>query len=56
FRLEIEPRLAELDGAAGGAPPAADGETAWVLLDRLDAYGVPAPVRKLLDGLSGPLL
>lgn len=56
FRLEIEPRLAELDGAAGGAPPAADDETAWVLLDRLDAYGVPAPVRKLLDGLSGPLL
>lgn len=56
FKLEIEPRLADLDGAAGGVSPAADDETAWVSLDKLDAYGVPAPVRKLLDGLSGALL
>jgi len=27
-----------------------------VPLSGLDAYGVPAPVRKLLDALSGPLL
>ena len=41
---------------AGGLPLAQDAETAWVPLSRLDAYGVPAPVRKLLDALSGPLL
>ncbi len=57
FKLEIEPRLAELTRQPGaGAPDASDAETAWVPLRKLDAYGVPAPVRKLLDSLSGSLL
>ncbi|RQR77945.1 A/G-specific adenine glycosylase [Burkholderia sp. Bp9012] len=56
FRLEIEPRLSDV--ANGGRPRThvQDAETAWVPLAGLDAYGVPAPVRKLLDALSGPLL
>jgi len=56
FRLDIEPRLAELDRAAGGAAALGDAETVWVPLRDIDAYGVPAPVRKLLDGLQGSLL
>ncbi|MBI0327271.1 A/G-specific adenine glycosylase [Burkholderia plantarii] len=56
FRLEIEPRIAEVGPASGGQAGAADADTEWVPLARLDAYGVPAPVRKLLDSLSGPLI
>ncbi|GLU32907.1 A/G-specific adenine glycosylase [Trinickia caryophylli] len=57
FRLDIEPRLAEF----GGAPPSPAGElrdeaSAWVPLAQIEAYGVPAPVRKLLDALKGSLL
>jgi A/G-specific adenine glycosylase len=54
FRLDIEPRVVELDRFA--SPVAADAETAWVPLRDIDAYGVPAPVRKLLDALQGSLL
>ncbi|WP_118181007.1 A/G-specific adenine glycosylase [Paraburkholderia phosphatilytica] len=55
FRLDIEPRLVEVDRAV--APrEIGDVETAWVEPKELDAYGVPAPVRKLLDGLRGSLL
>ena len=60
FRLDIEPRVIELNGQ--GAQPAAvaldaqDTQTAWVALSGIDAFGVPAPVRKLLDGLRGSLL
>ncbi|KAF1028078.1 MAG: Adenine DNA glycosylase [Burkholderia plantarii] len=56
FKLEIEPRIAELDHRGGGAIEAAGADTAWVSLAKLDAYGVPAPVRKLLDSLSGSLI
>lgn len=56
FRLEIEPRLSDLADGGGLPSQARDADTAWVPLSRLDAYGVPAPVRKLLDALSGPLL
>ena len=56
FRLDIEPRLAELGRAAGGSAALGDAETVWVALRDIDAYGVPAPVRKLLDGLQGSLL
>ena len=57
FKLDIEPRLAEYQGGTGRASSEArDEESAWVSLDELDAYGVPAPVRKLLDGLRGSLL
>jgi A/G-specific adenine glycosylase len=54
FRLDIEPRVIEVNG--GGTQHAQDAETAWVALREIDAYGVPAPVRKLLDGLRGSLL
>ncbi|MEX3965554.1 A/G-specific adenine glycosylase [Paraburkholderia sp. EG286B] len=55
FKLDIEPRVIELKRDA--APlEANDGQTAWVSLGNIDAYGVPAPVRKLLDGLRGPLV
>ncbi|SDB85055.1 A/G-specific adenine glycosylase [Paraburkholderia lycopersici] len=55
FKLDIEPRVVEMPRAA--APlEASDGQTAWVPLREIDAYGVPAPVRKLLDGLRGPLI
>jgi A/G-specific adenine glycosylase len=56
FRLDIEPRVVELNRVAGARMALADGETAWVSLADIDAYGVPAPVRKLLDGLQGSLL
>ncbi len=55
FKLDIEPRIAELSrGVSIGA--LGDAETAWVAMRDIDAYGVPAPVRKLLDGLQGSLL
>jgi A/G-specific adenine glycosylase len=57
FRLEIEPRLAELSiGRMRTHGEARDEESAWVPLADIDAYGVPAPVRKLLDALKGSLL
>lgn len=56
FRIEIEPRLSDMADGGGLPSGARDADTAWVPLSRLDAYGVPAPVRKLLDALSGPLL
>ncbi|WP_455733970.1 NUDIX domain-containing protein, partial [Burkholderia stabilis] len=56
FRLEIEPRLSDMADGSGQPSAAQDADTAWVPLSRLDAYGVPAPVRKLLDALSAPLL
>jgi A/G-specific adenine glycosylase len=57
FRLDIEPRVAELGRKApstGGE--VRDDESAWVPLADIDAYGVPAPVRKLLDAMKGSLL
>ncbi|MFM0335210.1 A/G-specific adenine glycosylase [Paraburkholderia fungorum] len=56
FKLDIEPRLAELDRAVGALAALGDADTAWVALSDLDSFGVPAPVRKLLDGLQGSLL
>jgi len=58
FKLDIEPRVIEVARAAGTTPAfeLADGETAWVALREIDAFGVPAPVRKLLDGLRGSLI
>ncbi len=67
FKLEIEPRCADVRrpesgisnavaalGAAG--VEARDDDTAWVPLAQIDDYGVPAPVRKLLDALKGSLV
>jgi A/G-specific adenine glycosylase len=59
FRLEVEPRLADVTATFGtSATPlvADDAGTAWVRLDAIDAYGLPAPVRKLLGALEGTLL
>ncbi|SAL27124.1 A/G-specific adenine glycosylase [Caballeronia peredens] len=53
FRLEIEPRL----GEAHGAPPElTSAETVWAPLARIDTFGLPAPVKKLLDALTGSLI
>ncbi|WP_186310772.1 A/G-specific adenine glycosylase [Paraburkholderia sp. BCC1886] len=56
FKLDIEPRLAELDPKVGTLAALGDADTAWVALSELDSFGVPAPVRKLLDGLQGSLI
>jgi A/G-specific adenine glycosylase len=52
FKLDIEPRLAR----AGTVTAPADNRTVWAPLAELDAFGVPAPVRKLLDALQGTLI
>ncbi|CAH2798423.1 MAG: A/G-specific adenine glycosylase (EC [uncultured Paraburkholderia sp.] len=56
FKLDIEPRLVELNRSVNALTALGDAETAWVMLDDLDSFGVPAPVRKLLDGLQGSLI
>lgn len=58
FKLDIEPRVVELarDAKPASALELNDGQTAWVALREIDAFGVPAPVRKLLDGLRGSLI
>ncbi|VXB48796.1 Adenine DNA glycosylase [Burkholderia sp. 8Y] len=53
FKLDIEPRLGEMHAAP---PEATDARTVWAPLSRIDSFGVPAPVRKLLDALTGTLL
>jgi A/G-specific adenine glycosylase len=55
FKLEIEPRVVDVE-CAWAESEAGDGETAWVPLAQIDAYGLPAPVRRLLDSLQGSLL
>jgi A/G-specific adenine glycosylase len=55
FRLDIAPRLLETDRAIGFAT-VADDTTAWVPLVDIEAYGLPAPVRRLLEALDGTLL
>jgi A/G-specific adenine glycosylase len=56
FKLDIEPRLAELDRGIGALAALNDADTAWVALCDLDSFGVPAPVRKLLASLHGSLI
>jgi len=56
FKLDIEPRIAELDRGAGALAALNDADTAWVAPRELDSFGVPAPVRKLLDSLRGSLI
>jgi A/G-specific adenine glycosylase len=56
FRLDIEPRIAELGIDAMHGAQMRDESSVWVPLAKIDAYGVPAPVRKLLDALKGTLL
>lgn len=56
FRLDIEPRVVELGSLRATLASVGDDETVWVALHELDAYGVPAPVRRLLDTMQGSLL
>ncbi|CAH2901216.1 MAG: A/G-specific adenine glycosylase (EC [uncultured Paraburkholderia sp.] len=56
FKLEIEPRLAEFDRGVGALAALRDADTAWVSVTDLDSFGVPAPVRKLLESLRGSLI
>ncbi|XUW88800.1 A/G-specific adenine glycosylase [Burkholderia sp. M6-3] len=56
FKLEIEPRLAEFDRSVGALAALGDADTAWVSVSDLDSFGVPAPVRKLLESLQGSLI
>ncbi|WP_206997330.1 A/G-specific adenine glycosylase [Trinickia mobilis] len=57
FKLEIEPRVVDVDVDRSCVHlEAGDSETAWVPLAEIAAYGLPAPVRKLLDSLQGSLL
>ncbi|KNH10222.1 A/G-specific adenine glycosylase [Candidatus Burkholderia brachyanthoides] len=53
FKLDIEPRLGKVRGVAHEL---SDAKTVWAPLSRIDSYGVPAPVRKLLDALCGSLI
>ena len=54
FHLEIAPRLADCDG--GSVRRVEDSTHAWVPLAKLDDFGVPAPVRRLLLALEGSLV
>jgi A/G-specific adenine glycosylase len=57
FKLEIEPRVIDIDtGGSSAVLEAGDNENVWVPLAKIEAYGLPAPVRKLLDSLRGSLL
>jgi A/G-specific adenine glycosylase len=56
FRLDIEPRVVELGKAPLTGGEVGDDDSAWVPLADIDAYGVPAPVRKLLNAIKGSLL
>jgi A/G-specific adenine glycosylase len=55
FRLEIEPLLLDLPVAAKTLQ-LADAEAGWIAFSDLDSVGLPAPVKKLLQGLTGTLL
>ena len=55
FRLEIEPLLLDLPVGAKTLQ-LADAEAGWIALSDLDSVGLPAPVKKLLHGLTGTLL
>lgn len=55
FRLEIEPLLLDVPKSVKMLDVAAS-EEGWVPLDDLESVGLPAPVKKLLLGLTGTLL
>jgi A/G-specific adenine glycosylase len=55
FRLEIEPMLLDVP-ASVKVRVRADTEGRWVPLADLDEFGLPAPVKKLLTGLTGTLI
>ncbi len=55
FKLEIEPLLLDVPKSVKMLDFAASEEGS-VALDDLDSVGLPAPVKKLLLGLTGTLL
>ncbi|CAM2140358.1 Adenine DNA glycosylase [Pararobbsia alpina] len=55
FRLEIEPVLLDVPSSIK-VRSRDDSEGRWVELADLEDFGLPAPVKKLLSGLTGTLL
>lgn len=57
FRLEIQP-LRVMCGEPQGGPLVRepDAPVEWVLWRDLDRYGLPAPVKRILDGMKGSLI
>lgn len=55
FRLEIEPVLLDVPSTTAAAAQI-ETEGRWVALADLDTFGLPAPVKKLLAGLTGTLV
>ena len=51
FRLDIEPVLLHVPG---NATMATEPVMEWLALDALDAAGLPAPVRRILDAIARP--
>ncbi len=52
FQLTIEPRFAHMNGCGSAAHGVADNNYAWVPLHDTNAYGLPAPVRRLTEKLK----
>lgn len=55
FQLTIEPKLATLSSRAAPSASVTDTNQTWVSVDDLQAYGLPAPVRRILDTLRSPI-
>ncbi len=55
FKLDIEPMLLDVPASAK-LKARSDTEGRWVPFADLDAVGLPAPVKKLLSGLTGTLI
>jgi A/G-specific adenine glycosylase len=51
FRLDIEPVLLRVPDKA---PMVTEAGLEWLALDALDAAGLPAPVRRILDAIAQP--
>jgi A/G-specific adenine glycosylase len=57
FKLEIEPFRVDCGEQQGGQLSRfPESQLEWVHWQDLDRYGLPAPVRRLLDGLRGSLI
>jgi len=55
FQLTIEPRLATFSSGAATLVNASDTCQAWAPVDNLQTYGLPAPVRRILESLQSNL-
>lgn len=56
YRLTIAPVLARVSKKKPAVVPSASGERRWVEYEQIKTLGLPAPVRKLLDGLRADKL